>query len=211
MNRRQGASLIEMLVVIAVMSVTLNLTGILFYRLLKSEQTSTRAALVEYSSSRLADQFRRDAHAATIARRRDSDDGKPLILEFKPDSDSMQSVTYTGGADKILREVIDSTGARSQEHYRVPRCLASFPEENDKPFVTLLLQRPNSMISAPDQPRPVYRSLELKAELGRDHRLGSEPNMKGAAEADNVSTDSNLAPAVRNAGNSSAASTKDLE
>ena len=59
-SQRRGASLIELMVVIAIITTLFSMVGVVFHRLFLSEQVAMRAALTERTVSRLADQFRRD-------------------------------------------------------------------------------------------------------------------------------------------------------
>lgn len=177
--KRRGASLIELLVVITMISAMMMVTGPLFYRLFQVDQVSARAALVEITTARLAIQYRLDVHAAQATTRTvDAETGRPS-LELR--SESQPRIVYTGGADEVRREVIGADGPTARETYRLPACRIEFPEPaaatEETPsksplpqLVTLVVDRPHSLLSGSNQPGR-SRNLTLDAELGRDHRL----------------------------------------
>lgn len=180
MNRRHGASLIELMVVMTITSTILILTGTLFQRLFMSDQLSTRAALLEVTTSRLAVQFRRDAYQAQQATRTVNEATGEQTLELR--SESNPAVVYIGRADSVRRDIIGGDGKASHETYRLPGCLIEFtaPEaaatddgnvKNGKPqIVTLAIERPHSQLTRASAVAP-RRNLTLDAELGRDRRL----------------------------------------
>lgn len=201
MNRRRGASLIELMLVIAVVTAILGLTGTLFHRLFQSEQISARAALLELTTSRLADQFRRDVHWARTARSLQTPEGMLPMLELTilvPASggDTETKVIYTGGLGKVQRELIGSQGTIARESFRVPDCRVTFsepeaivvadatkaanatpatPADQSRPMtiVTLLIERPHATVTASQPGARPLRALAVDAELGRDFRLSA--------------------------------------
>jgi len=64
-QRRRGASLIELMVVISIISTILGMVGVLFHQMFLTEQSAMRSALVQRNVARLSDQFRKDVHAAS--------------------------------------------------------------------------------------------------------------------------------------------------
>lgn len=180
MNKRRGASLIELMVVISMATAVLVMIGTIFHRMFQAEQGSARTALMERTTSRLAIQFRRDVHAARSAIRKTSPDGTAPILELKSQSDSTAAVVYFGGRDEVRRELVESGETKARETYRLPKCASTFPQLPDpdpaKPhIVSLVIERPHSTLTANPQAIPTLRGLALEAELGRDLRLGMQP------------------------------------
>lgn len=180
MKHRRGASLIEMLVAMAMMSAVLLMTGPLFHRMFLADQVSARAALLEITTSRLAIQFRHDVHAAQSATRVVDAASGQHRLELQ--SKSSPPIVYLSGASQVRRNVMDGgEGPTSQETYRLPGCRIEFlaPDvttADDKghranpQFVTLVVERPHAPLSGSSLPAR-SRALTLDAELGRDRRL----------------------------------------
>lgn len=180
MNKRRGASLIELMVVISMATAVLAMIGTIFHRMFQAEQGSARTALMERTTSRLAIQFRRDVHAARSAVHKTSPDGTAPILELKSQSDSTTAVVYFGGRDEVRRELVENGETRARESFRLPKCSTTFPQQpapgSTKPqIVSLLIERPHSTLTANPQAIPTLRGLPLEAELGRDLRLGMQP------------------------------------
>lgn len=173
MKRRRGASLIEMMVVMAVMTAVLSTVGVLFHRLFQTERLSTRLTLVELTTMRLADQFRRDVHAAQSVTRTSKPDDSRSALELQTAATS--KIVYTAETDRVQREVVDTTGTTSRELYRLPGCQVRFPEPQSASttpeFVSLILARPHATLTASPQATPTLREIIVDAELGRDLRL----------------------------------------
>ena len=179
MNKRRGASLIELMVVISMATAVLVMIGTIFHRMFQAEQGSARTVLMERTTSRLAIQFRRDVHAARSAVRKTSPDGTAPILELKSQSDSI-TVVYFGGRDEVKRELVESGETKARETYRLPKCATTFPQQSEagptsQQIVSLLIERPQSTLTANPQAIPTLRGLPLEAELGRDLRLGMQP------------------------------------
>lgn len=173
MKPRRGASLIEMLVVMAVMTAVLSTVGVLFHRLFQTERLSTRLTVVELTTMRLADQFRRDVHAVQSVNRISKAEGSRSIIELQ--SAATSKIVYTAETNRVQREVIDSTRTTSRELYRLPGCQVRFPEPQSTSttpeFVSLILARPHATLTASPQTSPTLREIVIDAELGRDLRL----------------------------------------
>lgn len=191
MNRRRGASLIELMVVISMLTVVLGLVGVLFHRMFQAEQLSTRTTMAEITTMRLADQFRRDIHAAETVKRSEATGETLPTLELKYSGDA-PTVLYTGGLNKIHRDVMRGQKSIAHETYRLPGCRVTFPESPTEPeaadsgkhasFVTLYLERPQSTATAATQARPPLRGIVIDAELGRDQRLAAALSRPRSAE-----------------------------
>lgn len=184
MKRRRGASLIELMVVISMLTVVLGMVGVLFHRLFQAELMAAKTTVTEVTTMRLADQFRRDIHeASTVKRSRESGD-TAATLEVNGRDDTM-TVLYTAEANKVRREVKQQQTVVARETYRLPGCRVTFPEpkaatatNGDAPsqqpaLVTLYLERPHATVSASNQAKLPLRGIVIDAELGRDHRLAA--------------------------------------
>ena len=169
---RRGFTLIELMVVIAIISVIFSLVGAVFQRLFLSEQSAMRAALVEQTVSRLADQFRRDIHAATFAEidtQREGATGSLGLFEANRDQPAIVYVVLT---DEVIREqrAADATVSH-REVFRLPECRISFATqvaEAEVSFISLSIARQHSTITPQPQATRPYRTLAVEAALGRD-------------------------------------------
>lgn len=179
MKQRRGASLIELLVAMAMISTVLLMTGPLFHRMFLADQLSARAALMEMTTSRLAIQFRQDVHASQTATRKVDAASGQQSLELQ--SESSPTIVYFFEAGRVRRYVMGDEGPSSGETYRLPSCRVEFlaPEGTtaddkapivNRQLVTLVIERPHTPLSGSNLPAR-SRSLTLDAELGRDRRL----------------------------------------
>ncbi|HEY4261562.1 MAG TPA: prepilin-type N-terminal cleavage/methylation domain-containing protein [Schlesneria sp.] len=189
MNRRRGASLIELMVVISMLTVILGLVGVLFHRMFQAEQLSARSTVTEITTMRVADQFRRDIHAAESVKRSEATGTALPTLELKNSGDA-PTILYTGGPNRIQRDVLEGQKTVAHETYRLPSCRITFPtsepevEESDHhaAFVTLYLERPHATVTVSTQAQPTLRGIVIDAELGRDQRLAAALSRPQRAE-----------------------------
>lgn len=166
-RRRVGYALIELLVVMAVWTVMMALCAGLIHLLLKLDRSGRTASENAADLSRLARDFRADAHAArpgsvTLAPDR-------LTLALEPG----RTVDYQVRPDDILRTLREGEKVRRFEVYRRPSRTAvrlEVEKEGPRPFASLVLDRP------PDgREDSFYQDYRIEAELGKDHRLNSRP------------------------------------
>ena len=186
--KRRGFTLIELMVVIAIISVIFSLVGAVFQRLFLSEQSAMRAALIEQTVSRLADQFRRDIHAATFAEvdtHREGATGSLGLFEANRDQPAIVYVILT---DEVRRErrAADSSVSH-REVYRLPECRIAFAvqvAEAEVSFLSLSIARQHSTITPQPQASRPYRTLVVEAALGRDNRLTTslKPKLPAATQ-----------------------------
>lgn len=184
MKRRRGASLVELMVVISMLTVVLGMVGVLFHRLFQAELIAAKTTVTEVTTMRLADQFRRDIHEAITVKRSGGSDGTPATLELNGRDDTM-TVLYMAAVNKVQREVKQQQAIVARETYRLPGCRVTFPKpeaatpaNGDAPMqqpamVTLYLERPHATVSASNQAKLPLRGIVIDAELGRDHRLAA--------------------------------------
>lgn len=173
MNRRRGASLIELMVVIVLASSVMLLTATLLHRLFRAENLATRSAVTDANIGRLARQFRNDVHQATSVKRLDDADKKPG-LELKVDSN--QTISYTAGDHRVDREVIGPEGVASRETYRLPDCRISFPIQETN-LLMLQIDRPHTTLTPSQQVTRKSRGIAIEAEPGRYERLASNSSV----------------------------------
>ena len=189
-SRRRGVSLIELMVVIAIISALFSMVGVVFHRLFLSEQVAMRAALTERTVSRLADQFRRDVHAATDSLRFVSADDGPASSLILMSSQGMTvasapvTVSYSIRESELLRELAVDGKTVNREVYRLPECQLWLPvstNEGEVEMVSLIIQRQGSTITPQPQSARPWRSLVIEAALGRDDRITTAHATKSPA------------------------------
>lgn len=100
----------ELLTVIALMSVVLLLTGTTLHALLKAEQLAARDAVLDRTLGELALQFRQDVHAATTAAvaadgaQLELHDGSPLTIVYEVAPHSVTRTVRAGADQRQRRE-----------------------------------------------------------------------------------------------------------
>ncbi len=167
---RRGYTLIEMLVAITAGIVVMVVAAGMLNTLMRLEQQSHNRFTERAAVTRLADQFRRDAHAALEAAAIAPEEGKPaeaLAWRFTLPDD--HRVEYRGDLEGLLRT--ESVGDRTaaQERYAFAtavRAAVDLDPNGNVPMVRLRLEG----VSVPggDAPMP---PLLVEARLAFDHRF----------------------------------------
>lgn len=166
---RRGYTLIEMLVAITAGIVIMVVAAGMLNTLMRLEQQSHNRFTERAAVARLADQFRRDAHAALEAAAIAPEEGKPaegLAWQFTLADD--HHVEYRSDLEGLLRT--ESVGDRTtaQERYAFAtavRVAVDLDSTGNVPIVRLRLEG----VSVPggDAPMP---PLAVEARLAFDHR-----------------------------------------
>lgn len=166
--RRRGKSLIEMLVVMAVLSVVLTITGHLLAAMMRADNRSRDAVADRAMRQRFVQQFRADAHAARSARLLDDRPGEPgivlLIADAKP-------VEYRATYDRVARIVGEGDVAHAADRLQLSSATAEFALDAEQNWAELTL------IPIVDESVPPRRETRLdgptkiRAVLGRDARF----------------------------------------
>ena len=162
MKRRHGYTLIEMMVVLAVGSVLSGVAVALIVALLRSESGARDHIHQSAVQSRLADQFRRDVHAADAI---DADDSG-LVWTFTLGRG--RTVTYRIEANRLERSETAEKDTQRQETYALPpdhTARLDMPEPADSPIVGLSIIPTAKTLDA--KPRATVR---FEALLAADHR-----------------------------------------
>jgi hypothetical protein len=163
MNRRRGTSLIELIAVMGIGAVMMGVAVTLLYTLLRTEgsgRTYVRQSLV---LSRLAEQFRRDVHAAKTSQA--LSDGQGRQFELAPG----RTVTYRPERGTLSRtEQADGAVQRRESFVLPPGTAASVDVEADtKPTIASLVIAPVGEASRP----PGGQAIRFDAVLAKDHRF----------------------------------------
>jgi Tfp pilus assembly protein FimT len=169
---RHGKSLIEMLVVIAAMSVVLGFVAQTLHALMRAERAGTQSLAESLNRSRLARQFRQDVHAARQAERMAAEEDQPEQLRLtRPDQ---QTILWSVANEGFVRSTRHDETIRSQEHYRTGG-RGRFELSDDGSRIALVIDPPPALSEAATPPRvPANRRpLRIEAATGRDLRFDS--------------------------------------
>ena len=173
MKRRKGFSLVEVMVAMAVGSVLMAIVVGLLYTLMETDRTSREHLRLRIAAARLADQFRRDAHAAVgLTGPPDvAEDGAEVLpvweLELPPD----RVVEYRVEGHSLLRTERAGGEVVKREWFGLPpHAVASIERsgEQGQPIATLRI------VPDVDPPgTPAWRPLRIDAVLALDHRFAN--------------------------------------
>jgi len=163
MSRRRGISLIEMIAVIGVGAVMMGLAVTLLYGLLRAEGSGREHVRQSSVLGRLADQFRRDVHAAnTVA---GVSDDQRWQFELAPG----RTVTYRFQPGTLTRtEQVDAAPERRESYALRSGTTATIRiPANTQPAIVSLRIEPAAEASG----QPAGRTIQIDAVLARDHRF----------------------------------------
>ena len=160
---RRAFTLIEMLFAITIGSVLMGIAVSLLIVLLGAEQSGRAHAERSASLQRLADQFRRDVHAAVGEPDANAKDRHGCRLAL-PDKAGVQYAVGVGGVSR--EEQVGSKVVR-RESYSLPKnCTAAFAiDRTTSPWTLSLTIVPN------DASLRNAHEIRIDAVLGRDHRF----------------------------------------
>ena len=163
---RRAFTLIEMLVAISVGSVLMGIAVSLLLVLLGAEQSGRTHAERSESLQRLADQFRRDVHAAVgeVAAGGEDQHGCRLRLA------GGESVRYAIGGGGLSREERKGSEVVRGESYALPKdsTTAIAIDRTTSPWTLSLTIVPNDASLGPGH------EIRIDAVLGRDHRFAEQ-------------------------------------
>ncbi|HID78763.1 MAG TPA: prepilin-type N-terminal cleavage/methylation domain-containing protein [Planctomycetaceae bacterium] len=183
---RTGFSLVELLVVIAVgsvvMGIAVGLTLVVFQVQKRCEAQQGQLAVL----GRLAEQFRRDVHAATVVRPLNQPDRKATDEESGPETgweiqlQGDRAVRYRLGRNAVERVELAGSRPTTRESYRLPagaEALVETEEDDSETLVSLLVVRSGARRA------PVgLRELRIVAAVGRDLRFRQPTSRAEAGE-----------------------------
>ncbi|MBI5760766.1 MAG: type II secretion system protein [Planctomycetales bacterium] len=170
---RRGFSLVELLTVMATMSVLLGLAVTTLTLLMRAGQSSTSAVTASLAVSRLAHDFRSDVRAASTADLQAGNNDQPSRLRLSIAAGRV--VIYERRKAAIVRHETSGEQSIRTEAYSVDVRDVSFgvPGENAARLVTLSLSSGLSD-QAPTRGRfmsAAPRQFQFDAALGADHRF----------------------------------------
>jgi type II secretory pathway pseudopilin PulG len=168
----------EMLAVIAIGSTMMAITTSALYLFVKTEGQGRQAYQQQTSLARLADQFRRDVHAAQGMTRTDGQTAEQAAWKFE--TGERQAVEYLAGSGGIARLETDNGKIRRQEWYPLAEpwkvTLESKREEAVQMVSLRIAALPSAGHKAPGTP------LRVDARLAADHRFGGAKPASAAAK-----------------------------
>jgi prepilin-type N-terminal cleavage/methylation domain-containing protein len=176
---RQGFTLIEVVAVIAMLSVLFAMSAVIIQFLLRSDQTVSQQAVLELTLLKLSQQFRDDVHAATTV---GTDEPQPPdALELLGTAPTSIRVKYQVDGEKLIRELMEGDHAVNREVFRLPDCQIQFRTESmeaeqakagmESRFLVLSIDRWGLAITPQQQQGRGKRRLSVQAQLGRDQRV----------------------------------------
>lgn len=138
-SRSAGFTLVELLASITAMT-ALSVTGTLLVILLMSaEQRGTQAVVDQITVGRLAQQWRRDVHAAVTASLEEAAGDPDRVLLLR--SPAMADIRWTAGIAGVRREVVDGEQVAQLETYHLPDGSTRFHIDESSGIVQLLHRR----------------------------------------------------------------------
>jgi prepilin-type N-terminal cleavage/methylation domain-containing protein len=159
---RRAYTLVEMIAAISVGSVLMGIAVSLVIVLLRAEQSGRTHAERSESLRRLADQFRRDVHAA-VGETAGAEDRHGCRLRFE----NKTSVQYAVNGNEVSREESVDAKTVRRESYVLPKAstAAVAVDRATSPWTF-------SLTIVPDDPSlQSNREIRIDALLGRDHRF----------------------------------------
>ena len=169
--RRQGFTLIELVVVIVMLTVMLSLTGTTFYLLLRAEKGVSQSFVTERTISKLAIQFREDVHQAAISDWSGEEAAMTQTLTLK--NDRGNTILYKVTPNGLSRNHFEHDVILGREDFLLPECEILFePNKGGLGSLrSLVIQRPGAIVIKNQQIPPPLRSLRIEAHLNRPGSL----------------------------------------
>ncbi len=170
MKRRNGYALIELMAVLAVGSALLAIATGVIYTLFEAEEASRQHLSHSVTAGRLADQFRRDVHAATglIEGGQTTQGQEPTVWVFAMSEE--RAIEYHADGESIERlERVKGKTQRREVFDLGPHWGASIGRRAEGETVVISLRMETNRETAAE---PFSRALVIEAVLSMDHRFG---------------------------------------
>lgn len=169
MSRRRGFTLIEMLLALALTAMTFTTVLVALHGVFRSETNLRAEVRNDLDLSRLAAQFRTDAHEATSVH--PGEEASLLVFRLAAD----QSAEYRLTSRRVERLQRRGSQIERQETYAFPKALKpqwQIATEGASPRASLVLEPDASEAPGPLAPRPV----RIDAAVGLIHPLVESSN-----------------------------------
>lgn len=172
MTRRRGLTLIELLVAMAGASAILGMAVAMVYTLLEADRAGRQRMHVGESLGRLAEQFRRDVHAAEAVAPLAPAGGQQPSPGWQLRLDDGRSVRYGVREGKLIRSEHLGGKAVRQDSFALPHgaTMSVRPDAGGPPRAVRLSIEP---AAAPGE-KWKGPAIHVDAVLGRDHRFTTQ-------------------------------------
>ena len=117
--QRRGITLVELMVVVTMSGVIFSAAAVCLHSMYRADQRVRQETLHRSAVSRLARQFRTDAHRAVAARQLDDNPADAQGLVFA--GPSKRTIEYRVQDSEILRTVKDGEQVRHRDAFRLER------------------------------------------------------------------------------------------
>jgi Tfp pilus assembly protein PilE len=167
-NRRKGASLIELAVLIAAAAILFSVAIVVFNRILSMRRAGQEHLERTVQTARLAEQFRRDVWASKTFTLSES---PPLLKLQSPDD---REVEYRIDEGNLQRTELSKGKQGLRETLKIPGAsvLQLAKEDSDghaRLSVSIASRRENAVEGEPTYGKP----MRIAAKVGRDHAYGN--------------------------------------
>ena len=164
---RGGKSLIEMITVIAIMSMLFPVSANFIWRIMRASSANETAVNTTVVLSQLSKQFHRDAHAAISVK---TNPQQPGSLSFQ--MNDSQIVSYIPEKNQIIRKQSQGEKIVAQEIYRLPGRKSALQIQQAGKWVSITVQ-PVVTFDNTLPATSVHTRWIAKAVVGRSHRFNN--------------------------------------
>lgn len=160
--KRNGKSLVEMLVVITLLGGLVATSGTVIHRLMRAERAVSADLVWQRSVNELAEQFREDVHAATAAKLVDDGNGVTLTL---PDGVATYAISKHG----VGRIWQPGMGEPRTSEYRLDEPGVRFTIETvaERSWATVLIPRTTTPLARSAISEAAPLRIAIRAVVGR--------------------------------------------
>ena len=183
MNRRNAASLVELLLAMSACTAILTMSAALIHRVLFVHSKAQAILGGERAALRLSEHFRRDLHAATAAEKAEASglaekNQEAVVLRLKLAGG--QSIEYRRAEGTVLRVLLDGEAGRGREEFKFPGEIeVAIRDEPEGVFTLTVTSPPSHSPAETGQPGPGMSPgplcLESTARLNRYPEIAETP------------------------------------
>jgi type II secretory pathway pseudopilin PulG len=182
-HARRGKTLIELMAVIATVSLLTGLLGQLFVKMMRSEGTARRGVVARLNLDRLARDFRDDVHSGHRAALVDEAEHPAQVLSIVRGDDSVAEYRVRDGF--VRRTILREGEPESRDDYHLEGSDHQFDIESGETERISLQHATGAVAETPSGRR---RVVLIQAVLGRDFRF------IGGNDTDGENVSSGLSP-----------------